>query len=112
LEGKGPATTLVNFPGGEIILCTANPHLGPDGKLLNIILNLRNITQLNHFKYQLERGRKHAKFADLERFRAGHIQSRLKAAGVDDVVIESPIMNKIVSTIVQIADCNICAPRW
>ena len=106
MEGKGPATTLVNFPGGEIILCTANPYLGPDGKLLNIILNLRNITQLNYLKYQLERGRGHAKLADIERFRASGLQSRLKAAGVDDVVIESPIMNKIVSTIMQIADFN------
>lgn len=104
MEGKWPATTLINVSGGEMMLCTASPRFGPDGTILNIILNLRNITQLNYLKYQLERGRGHAKLADLERFRAGYLQSRLKAAGVDDIVIESPIMNKIVSTIMQIAD--------
>lgn len=104
MEGNWPATTLANARGGEMILVTGNPYLGPDGKILNIILNLRNITQLNHLKYQIERGRGETKLADLERFRTGYLQARLKAAGIKDIAIESPIMNKIVSTVLQIAD--------
>ena len=103
MEGVWPATTLVNVAGGEMLLVTANPHLGPNGEVLNIILNVRNITHLNYLKYQLERGRGEAKVADIEKFRVSFLQNQLRAAGLGDVVVASPIMANILSTAEQIA---------
>jgi PAS domain S-box-containing protein len=104
LHGNYPATTLVNIRGGEMMLVTANPHLGPDGRLLNIILNVRNITQLNYLKYQLEKNRGEAKLSELEAHRTAYLGEKIKGTGLGDLVIESPLMAKVVSTIVQTAD--------
>lgn len=104
IQTKAPATTLVNITGGETVLITANPHFAPDGQLANIILNMRNITQLNYFKYQLEQGRWETRHGQLEQFRTGYLHSRLHAVGLGDFVFVSPVMNNILSTIIQIAD--------
>jgi PAS domain S-box-containing protein len=104
LNGSYPATTLVNIRGGEMMLVTASPHFNPRGELQNIILNVRNITQLNYLKYQLEKHRGDAKLSELEEFRTGYLEDKIKRAGLGDFVIKSPIMAKIVSTVVQIAD--------
>jgi len=103
-EGHWPATTLLSTASGAMMIATANPHLGPHGKILYIIVNIRNITELNYLKYQLELRRGQAKLADFEKLRAGYLQSRLNAAGFGDVVVKSPVMSKILSTIMQIAD--------
>ena len=76
LRGNRPASTLVNVRGGELVLITASPHYGADGKVANVILNMRNITQLNALKYRLERERGSAKLADLARARRQWLQSR------------------------------------
>jgi len=104
MEGRWPATTLYGAEGGEMTICTASPHLGPDGEILYIIVNVRNITRLNHLKYQLEIERGHVKLDGLEKLRAGRLQSRLDAVGLGNILIESPIMHKIFSKIMQIAD--------
>ena len=104
LSGSYPATTLVNIRGGEMILVTANPHFNEGGELLNIILNVRNITQLNYIKYQLEKNRGDAKLCELEELRTAYLRDKIRGAGLGEFVIKSPIMAKVVSTVVQIAD--------
>ena len=104
MEGRRPVTVLYGVEGSEIMICTVSPHLGPNGEILHIIANVRNITQLNDLKYQLEMERGHAELDDLEKLHAGCLQGRLEAVGLGDIVIESPIMHKIFSTIMQIAD--------
>ena len=51
MEGRWPATTLFSVKGDDLLLASASPDLGPDGQIRHIILNVRNITQLNHLKY-------------------------------------------------------------
>jgi PAS domain S-box-containing protein len=104
LNGAYPATTLVNIRGGEMMLVTASPHFNERGELLNIILNVRNITHLNYLKYQLEKDRRHTKLPELEELGSAYIEEKMKSAGLGDFVIKSPIMRKIVSTVVTIAD--------
>jgi PAS domain S-box-containing protein len=104
LAGKGPATTLVNIRGGELVMITASPHFGPDGEVRNVILNMRNITQLNALKYQLERERGSAKLADLEKGRRRWLESRLAAAQMDDLLVASPVMEDLLSTAAEVAD--------
>ena len=104
LGGQYPATTLVNIRGGEMMLVTASPHFNEQGELLNIILNVRNITQLNYLKYQLEQHRGEAKLSEVEAHRTAYLREKIKDAGLGEFVIQSPIMANIVSTIVQIAD--------
>ncbi len=104
LNGSYPATTLVNLQGGELMLVTANPHFDGDGELLNIVLNVRNFTQLSSLKRQLERHRGEEGFQELERT---HLQGRLSNAGLDDFIVKSPAMIEIVSTAMQIADYDL-----
>ncbi len=104
LKGSYPATTLVNLHGGELLLTTANPHFGPDGELLNIVLNVRNFTQLSSLKRQLERHRDPAEMEELER---SHLEGRLRNAGFDDFVARSPAMVDVVTTALQIADYDL-----
>jgi PAS domain S-box-containing protein len=106
LSGKGPATTLVNIRGGELVMITASPHLGPDGEVRRVILNMRNITQLNALKHQLERERGSAKLADLEQARRRWIVSRLSDADMDELVVASPVMVDFLSTVAEIADVD------
>lgn len=104
LKGTYPATTLVNGQGGELLLVTANPHFDEAGKLLSVILNVRNFTQLNSLKRQLERHRGERALEDLER---SHLEGRLRNAGLADFVVKSPAMVEIVSTALQIADYDL-----
>ncbi len=104
LKGSYPATTLVNLQGGELMLVTANPHFDSDGELLNIILNVRNFTQLSSLKRQLERHRGAEELEELER---SHLQGRLRNAGLEDFVVKSPSMIELVSTAMQIADYDL-----
>lgn len=104
IRTKAPATTLVNITGGEMVLITGSPHFGPDGQLLNIILNMRNMTQLNYLKYQLEQGRWETRHGQLEQFRSSYLHPRLQEVGLGDFVFASPVMSNILSTLFQIAD--------
>jgi PAS domain S-box-containing protein len=104
LRGNRPATTLVNVRGGELVMITASPHHGPGGEVRNVILNMRNITQLNSLKYQLERERGSAKLADLQTARRSALRSRLAAADLDELVFASPIMDDLLATAAEIAD--------
>jgi PAS domain S-box-containing protein len=103
LNGSYPASTLVNVRGGEMLLVTANPHFDDDGALRHIILNVRNISQLNFLKYQLEQDRSRAKLAEIEAFRCQYLRDRLARAGFGRFVFHSPLMAKIVATITEIA---------
>jgi PAS domain S-box-containing protein len=104
LNGGAPATTLVNLRGGELMLVTANPHHGPSGALESIILNVRNITQLNFLKRQLERARGETDGAELE---VSHLRTRLEQAGFGSFVFRSRVMTRILSTAFQIADFDL-----
>jgi PAS domain S-box-containing protein len=104
LSGNRPASTLVNVRGGELVLITASPHYGPDGTVKNVIQNMRNITQLNILKYQLERERGSAKLADLEKARRSWLRSRLAETDLAELVFASPVMDDLLSTAAEIAD--------
>ena len=104
LSSNRPASTLVNVRGGELMLITASPHYGPDGRVRNVIMNTRNITQLNTLKYQLERERSSAKLADLEKARRSWLRARLEEADLEELVFASPVMDDLLSTAAEIAD--------
>jgi PAS domain S-box-containing protein len=104
MAGSWPATTLVNARDGESVLITASPHLGPNGEVLQIVLNLRNITRLNHLKYQLERDRGESKVASVAQRRAEYLGSRLRAAGLSDVICESALFSDVLLTAAEIAE--------
>jgi PAS domain S-box-containing protein len=104
LRGNRPASTLVNVRGGELVLITASPHYGPDGTVRNVILNMRNITQLNTLKFQLERERGSAKLASLADARRAWLRSRLAEAELDELVFTSSVMEDLLSTAAEVAD--------
>jgi PAS domain S-box-containing protein len=104
MAGSWPATTLVNARDGESVLITASPHLGANGEVQHIVLNLRNITRLNHLKYQLERDRGESKVASIAQRRAEYLGSRLRAAGLSDVVCASALFSDVLLTAAEIAE--------
>ena len=104
LRGSYPATTLVNLRDGELMLVTASPHFGESEELESIILNVRNITQLNHLKRSLEKRRGDSHAAESE---VPGLRDRLAAVGLGEFVAQSSAMVEIVSTVMQIADFDL-----
>lgn len=104
LRGTYPATTLVNLRDGELMLVTASPHFGETGELESIILNVRNITELNHLKRSLEKRRGDSHLADLA---ASSLRERLAKVGLGEFVVQSPAMVEIVATVMRIADFDL-----
>ena len=104
LSTKRPATTLVNTRGGELVMITASPHFGSDGEMRNVIQNMRNITQLNILKSQLEKARGSATLLYLRKARRHWLESQLAAAAIDELVVASPVMENLLSTAAEIAD--------
>ena len=104
LGGTFPATTLVNLRGSELMLVTASPHRGPSGNLESIILNVRNITQLNFLKRQIEQARGDS---NLEEIETAHLRERLEHAGLGSFVFKSPAITHIISTLLQIAEFDL-----
>jgi PAS domain S-box-containing protein len=103
LATKRPASTLVNVRGGELVLITASPHVAPDAAVAYVILNMRNITQLNALKYLLERERGATRLAGLREDRRGKLTTQLQEAGLGEFVFESPVMEELLATVAEVA---------
>lgn len=104
MEGRWPASTLVEGRNGETFLITANPQLDSEGRVLHIILNLRNITRLNHLKYRLERERGRASLESQSKAAADYVRARLDEAGIPDVVCVSEPFVELLMTAAEVAE--------
>jgi transcriptional regulator with PAS, ATPase and Fis domain len=99
--GAAPATGIFFNNYGDTLLGTASPHVDAQGKLLYVILTVRNLTQLNYLKDHV--GQANYRMTELESLRTERLRSLLKAAGLDDFQVASPALRNMLLLAAQIA---------
>lgn len=95
------ATTMPVLKSGKKALITSNPVFDKTGKIVRIISNVRDITELIDLKTQLEQVQELS-----ERYYSEIMHLRSQTTVIEGMVAESPVMRQIVSTALKVAATN------
>ncbi len=101
LKTRDTATTMPKLKSGKLTLHTASPVFDENGEIVRVISNVRDITELNALKSQLEQARELS-----EKYYSEIIQLRSQQAEVKGVIAESKAMKNIFSTALKVATTN------
>jgi PAS domain S-box-containing protein len=101
LKTRDTATTMPKLRSGKLTLHTASPVFDENGEIVRVISNVRDITELNAIKSQLEQARELS-----EKYYSEIIQLRSQQAEVKGVITESKAMKNIFSTALKVAATN------
>jgi PAS domain S-box-containing protein len=98
LREKRTVTAIQKVFNGKEVFCTANPIIDSDGKASGVVTNVRDLTELNQLKEELEKSnllatRYHAELSEL-------MYEKLKK---EKIIAESPGMRKVFSLIIRAA---------
>ncbi len=91
LETKETTTIIQMVKNGKEVLTTGTPTFKEDGTIDNVIVNSRDITDLNNLKRELS-----ARENELERF-------RLEQKQFGNVIAKSPLMKKVLGIALTVA---------
>ncbi|MTI59598.1 MAG: CBS domain-containing protein [Firmicutes bacterium] len=97
LEKREPVTVMHELKSGQRILSTGNPVFNEEGKIVRVVTTARDVKELNHLKEELEKTKQLSKkyYSELEKL-------RLQQLELDDVVVKSDKMEKIIDLALQI----------
>jgi PAS domain S-box-containing protein len=94
IETLKPVTFVQKIKTGRTVLVTGNPVFDEDGKLMSVITNGRDITELNELKKAVERVESLSQ----------HYKNELNSLkGLTDCVIASPVMAELMEKITHLA---------
>lgn len=105
LQSKSVSTTMLKITSGpkkgQIIMATGTPILDEAGQLVQVVVNVRDITELENLKKKLsETMQLSMKYAnELE-------EIRLQTYRMDDLISKSPVMQRIVDLVVKVAQVD------
>ena len=105
LQSKSVSTTMLKIMSGpkkgQIIMATGTPILDEEGQLVQVVVNVRDITELENLKKKLsETMQLSMKYAnELE-------EIRLQTYRMDDLIAKSPVMQRIVDLVVKVAQVD------
>lgn len=105
LEKKKTTTTMLKITSGpkkgQVIMATGTPILDGNGELVQVVVNVRDITDLENLKAQLNETR------ELTRRYADELEEiRLQHQKVDDIVVKSPAMQRIIELVVRVSQVD------
>ena len=86
---------------GQKILATGNPEFNEDGDLVRVIANIRNITELENLKSQLEESKQLT-----QKYSSEIEEMRKQQQKFPDIVAESPEMRGTMEIVVRAADVD------
>lgn len=98
IEQREPVTIIYRTRTQKAALVTANPVFGPDGKIWRIISNVRDITELDRYRKELEKSQ-----ASSRRFRDELKLLRQQQSESDGIIARSRAMKEVLETATQIA---------
>ena len=102
LKSKAVSTTMLQIKSGpkkgQIIMATGTPTFDQDGELESVVVNVRDITYLEHLKSQLVETMELSK-----RYETELEEIRLQAKKMDDIVVRSPEMQRIIELAVRVS---------
>lgn len=102
LRNKTTTTTMIEIKSGvkngQKIMATGTPLFNEGGKLTHVVVNVRDITELELLKLQLEKTKElNVHYAnELEKARILHEES-------DDFIVNSPVMSKILESSLRVS---------
>lgn len=101
LKRREPVTMTQRLPHGKEILVTGNPVMEPDGRLSMVVVNERDITELNRLQRELEETKA------LNSAYRSQIESLYHERDfLRQVVIRSEAMQRVLSTAVKVAEVD------
>jgi PAS domain S-box-containing protein len=98
LEKKGPISTSPKLKSGKKVIMTGNPVFDEQGKIIRVITNVRDITELISLNAQLEEMRKQS-----VRYLSEVMHWRSQCMNFPNYIIASEAMKKIVETAIKVA---------
>lgn len=98
LQQKKPITLLQKIRGGKLVIVTGTPVFAEDGQISVVVTNVRDITELNKLRLDLEESRKKSSFFYQSLQEYHDVDHALK-----DLVVKSPEMVKVVQKAVKVA---------
>ncbi len=101
LKTGDTATTMPKLKSGKLTLHTASPVFDENGKIVRVISNVRDITELITIKSQLEQARELS-----EKYYSEIMHLRSQQAEIKGVIAESQAMKNIFSVAIKVAPTN------
>lgn len=105
LETKKTSTIMLEITSGQKIgqkiMATGTPVFDEDGEIDQVVVNVRDITDLENLKDELE------KTVELSKRYAKELEEiRLQQRKFDDIVIQSPIMERIIELTLRVSQVD------
>jgi PAS domain S-box-containing protein len=100
LEKKGPITIFQHLSSGREIVHTGTPIMDENGDISRVVVNLRDLSELNFLREQLREAQKLSVkyFNELDKFRKEQLSS--------DIIIRSTIMVEKIETVIKVAQVD------
>lgn len=101
MQQRKPVTIMQKSRSGKITLTTGNPVFNDDGEIIRVVINVRDTTELESLRRDLE------KQHNLSRHYETELKSlRLRYTGDGNLVISSAKMIKLMDTVVRLASVD------
>ncbi|RST77358.1 PAS domain S-box protein [Siminovitchia acidinfaciens] len=98
IQTKKPTTIIQKMKSGKQAMMTGSPVFDENGQLYQVIINIRDITELHQLKESLESKEKLA-----ERYQHEISQIRLKQTNEDSIIAESRVMQDLLDLASRVA---------
>ncbi len=98
LRQKKPITLLQQIQGGKLVIVTGTPVFTENGQISVVVTNVRDITELNRLKIELDETRRMSDFF-YESLQEYHDADH----ALKDLVVKSPEMAKVVQRAIKVA---------
>ncbi|MCX7780119.1 MAG: sigma 54-interacting transcriptional regulator [Negativicutes bacterium] len=105
LEKRETSTVMLEITAGpkkgQKIIATGTPFFGSDGELNLVVVNVRDITALEHLKKQLEETKALSK-----RYASELNEIRLQQMKIDDIVAKSAAMRRVIELAIRVSQVD------
>jgi len=100
LEKKGPITIFQHLSSGREIVHTGTPIMDENGVITRVVVNLRDLSELNFLREQLREAQTLSVkyFNELDKFRKEQMSS--------DIIIRSAVMAEKIETVIKVAQVD------
>jgi PAS domain S-box-containing protein len=101
LKKRAPVTIMQKIKSGVEVIVTGNPIFNEKGEIIRVVTNVRDITELNFLKEQLEKTKMLSEryHSELEHLRTQQLQH-------EDIIVRSPEMQKVLELTTRVAAVN------
>ncbi|WP_206811700.1 sigma 54-interacting transcriptional regulator [Paradesulfitobacterium ferrireducens] len=100
LDKKGPVTVIQHLSSGREIVHTGTPIFDENGNISRVVVNLRDLSELNFLREQLREAQSLSSkyFNELDKFRKEQLRK--------EVIIQSAVMEKKLETAIKVAQVD------